>query len=97
VRQTKTNSSNCFRLEFSSFSTPTGTKVNLRPIHGKGAKERDMPLDQCLRKPIRQYLAAYRGLSYLFEGSEKGQPYPSRTVQKIYDNACANNLAAMKT
>jgi site-specific recombinase XerD len=58
-------------------------------IHGKGAKERDMPLDQCLRKPIRQYLAAYPGLSYLFEGSEKGQPYPSRTVQKIYDNACA--------
>jgi integrase/recombinase XerD len=58
-------------------------------IHGKGSKERDLPLDQCLRNPVRQYIAAHPGLSYLFEGSEKGQPYPSRTVQKIYDNACA--------
>jgi integrase/recombinase XerD len=57
-------------------------------IRGKGSKERDMPLDQCLRDPIQHYLTANPGLAYLFEGSEKGQPYPSRTVQKIYDNAC---------
>jgi hypothetical protein len=38
-----------------------------------------------IRKAI---LAANKGLVYLFEGSEKRQPYPPRTIQKIYDNAC---------
>lgn len=57
-------------------------------IHGKGSKERDMPLDQCMVLPIRRYLARNSDLVYFFEGSEKGRPYPSRTVEKIYDNAC---------
>jgi len=57
-------------------------------IHGKGSKERDVPLDQCLAEPVQQHLAANPGLKYLFEGSEKGKPYPPRTVQKIYDHAC---------
>jgi site-specific recombinase XerD len=57
-------------------------------IHGKGSKERDVPFDQCLMEPVRQFLAVNPGLQYLFEGSKKGEPYPPRTVQKIYDDAC---------
>jgi site-specific recombinase XerD len=57
-------------------------------IHGKGSKERDVPLDQCFHVPLKTHLAANKGLVYLFEGSEKRQPYPPRTIQKIYDNAC---------
>jgi site-specific recombinase XerD len=57
-------------------------------IHGKGSKERDVPLDQCFHVPLKAHLAANKGLAYLFEGSEKSQPYPPRTIQKIYDNAC---------
>ncbi len=58
-------------------------------IHGKGSKERLVPLDECLQGPLREHLAAHAGLTYLFEGSEKGRSYPKRTVEKIYDNACA--------
>jgi site-specific recombinase XerD len=57
-------------------------------IHGKGSKERDVPLDQCFHIPLKTYLAANRGLVYLFEGSEERRPYPPRTIQKIYDNVC---------
>ena len=57
-------------------------------IHGKGSKERDLPLDPCLAGPIRKHLAANPSLKYIFEGSEKGQHYPPRTIQKIYDNTC---------
>jgi integrase/recombinase XerD len=58
-------------------------------IHGKGAKERDLPLDQCFANPLRKHLTSNPGLVYLFEGRKKGHPYPRRTLQKIYDNACA--------
>ena len=61
---------------------------NIIRIHGKGSKERDMPLDLCLAKPIRQYLTRNPGLEFFFEGLEKGQSYPSRTIQSIYYNAC---------
>jgi site-specific recombinase XerD len=57
-------------------------------IHGKGSKDREVPLDTYLAGPIRKHLEDNPGLKFLFEGSEKGQPYPPRTVQKIYDNAC---------
>ncbi len=73
--------------------------VMLRPIHidfsrmviriqGKGSKERDLPLDPCLAGPIDRYIKENPGLNYLFEGVKKNKPYPPRTVQKIYDNAC---------
>lgn len=57
-------------------------------IHGKGTKERDLPLDQCIIEPMRNYVNVNSGLTYLFEGHSKGAPYPKRTIQKIYDNAC---------
>jgi integrase/recombinase XerD len=61
---------------------------NVIRIHGKGSKERDLPLDQCLAEPLRRYLKSNPNLHYLFEGSSKGRPYPRRTIEKIYDNAC---------
>jgi site-specific recombinase XerD len=57
-------------------------------INGKGTKQRDLPLDPCIAKPLRSYLQDYPGQKYLFEGSVKSAPYPSRTIQKIYHNAC---------
>jgi hypothetical protein len=42
-------------------------------IHGKGSKERVVPLDQCFYVPLKTHLAANKGLVYLFEGSEKRQ------------------------
>jgi integrase/recombinase XerD len=56
-------------------------------IHGKGSKERDLPIDECLVSLLRQHLSQKVGKVYLFEGREKGLPYPLRTIQKIYDNA----------
>ena len=56
-------------------------------INGKGSKQRDLPLDSCIAEPLRAYLQANTGLKYIFEGSVKSKPYPSRTIQKIYHNA----------
>ena len=57
-------------------------------INGKGSKQRDIPLDDCFVEPFKTYLSANPGLIYLLEGREKGKPYPPRTIQRIYDNAC---------
>jgi site-specific recombinase XerD len=45
----------------------------------------------CLKTGMSIDRAMYHGLTYLFEGREKGKPYPKRTIQKIYDNACSNS------
>jgi len=58
-------------------------------INGKGSKQRDLPLDSCIAAPLRSYLKTHSGQKYVFEGTVKGEPYPSRTVQKVYHNACA--------
>jgi site-specific recombinase XerD len=57
-------------------------------IRGKGAKERDLPIDPSIEPILRSYADAHSGQVYLFEGEEKGRPYPRRTIEKIYDNAC---------
>jgi integrase/recombinase XerD len=57
-------------------------------IHGKGSRERVLPLDPCFAEPLREHLARNPGRKYLFEGTTKGHPYPRRTIEKIYDNAC---------
>jgi len=58
-------------------------------IHGKGAKERDLTIDPSIAPILRDYLDQHPGQVYLFEGARKGLPYPRRTIEKIYDNACA--------
>jgi integrase/recombinase XerD len=73
--------------------------ANLRPEHidwdrhtirirGKGSKDRELPLDPCLAGPLRTHLRSRPGAAYLFGPADKDLPYPHRTIQKIYDNAC---------
>ena len=51
-------------------------------IHGKGSKERILPLDECLVEPIRKYLADNPRQKYLFEGTTAGRPYPLEPSRK---------------
>jgi site-specific recombinase XerD len=57
-------------------------------IKGKGSKDRQVMLDPCIAGFLEQYLSQRPNLVYLFEGQTKGSPYPKRTIEKIYDNAC---------
>jgi len=59
-------------------------------IHGKGAKDRDVPLEPFVAEALRAHLAASPDLVYVFEGADPGQPYSRRTISKIYEHACAN-------
>jgi len=61
---------------------------NVIRAHGKGSKERDLPIDETISPIIQEYLDSNPKLIYLFEGRRKGHPYPKRTIEKIYDNAC---------
>ena len=65
-------------------------------INGKGSKQRDVPLDPCLATPLQSYLAIHSQQTYLFEGRQKGKPYPPRTIQKIYENACRKSAINRK-
>jgi integrase/recombinase XerD len=57
-------------------------------IKGKGAKDRQVMLDPCIAVFLKEYLSKRPNLVYLFEGQTSGSPYPKRTIEKIYDNAC---------
>jgi len=57
-------------------------------IKGKGAKDRQVMLDPCIAGFLKIYLSKRPNLVYLFEGQTAGSPYPKRTIEKIYDNAC---------
>jgi integrase/recombinase XerD len=57
-------------------------------IKGKGAKDRQVMLDPCIAVFLKNYLSKRPNLVYLFEGQTAGSPYPKRTIEKIYDNAC---------
>ena len=55
---------------------------------GKGKKDRIVMLSTKLINRIKNYLTLYTPEAYLFEGAERGKPYPRRTIEKIFDNAC---------
>ena len=57
-------------------------------IKGKGSKERQVMLDPVLGHALKRYLAGKPDCRYVFEGQSKGSPYPKRTIEKIYENAC---------
>jgi len=65
-------------------------------IRGKGSKERDLPLDDCMVTPLNTYLSENPDLIYLFEGRKKGKQYPERTIQKIYENAAGKATVPRK-
>ncbi|MDD5673743.1 MAG: tyrosine-type recombinase/integrase [Chitinivibrionales bacterium] len=58
-------------------------------IRGKGSKDRQVMLDPGLASALKHYLSGNPGLIYIFEGRKTGSPYPKRTIEKIYDNACS--------
>ena len=57
-------------------------------IRGKGSKERELPIDDCFKTLLHDYLSANPNQTFLFEGMKKDRSYSRRTVQKIYDDAC---------
>jgi len=65
-------------------------RMLLRVAHGKGAKERLVPLSPRLLTELRTYWRTYRPGEWLFAGSTAGQPRAAATVQK----ACARAARA---
>jgi len=57
-------------------------------VHGKGSRERDLPIDELLEEPLKQWKAANTQTIYLFEGARKGKPSSRGSIQKIYEKAC---------
>ena len=57
-------------------------------VRGKGSKDRQVMLDPLLGDALRSHLAGRSGARYVFEGQTPGMPYPKRTIEKIYENAC---------
>jgi integrase/recombinase XerD len=57
-------------------------------IRGKGAKDRQVMLDPMLAQAVKEHLAGNPARRYVFEGQTPGMPYPKRTIEKIYENAC---------
>ena len=49
-----------------------GDRMIIHVRHGKGGKDRDVPLDTKLRETLREYYRWMRPKTYLFPGTEKG-------------------------
>ncbi len=62
-------------------------RMLLRVAHGKGAKERLVPLSPRLLTELRMYWQTYRPGEWLFGGSTAGQPRAAATVQKACQRA----------
>jgi site-specific recombinase XerD len=45
-------------------------------------------LDPVLGHALQEYLAGHPDCRYVFEGQTQKSPYPKRTIEKIYENAC---------
>jgi site-specific recombinase XerD len=57
---------------------------------GKGRKDRIVMLDQALSPQLRQWmLSPHCGSIFLFETQTPGKQVSKRTIQKVYENACA--------
>ena len=57
-------------------------RMQLRIAHGKGAKERLVPLSPRLLKELRDYWKQVRSPKYLFPGKTFDAPLSSTTIQK---------------
>ncbi|MBG9378409.1 tyrosine-type recombinase/integrase [Panacibacter sp. DH6] len=57
--------------------------------NAKGKKDRYVPLSPVLLDILRSYIKQYKTKPkmYLFESEQTGEPYPTRTVQKIFQMA----------
>lgn len=57
-------------------------------IHGKGSKERIVPLDSLLEQELHAYLTSSGSRRFVFEGTTPGRPYTKRSVAKVFEQAC---------
>ena len=57
-------------------------RMQIRITHGKGAKERCVPLSPRLLEELRSYWRAYRPSHFLFPGKAPDQPYADTSIQK---------------
>lgn len=55
--------------------------------HGKGAKDRQIPLSPTLLQLLREYWKIYRPVEFLFEGERSGAQMSERTVQAVFEHA----------
>jgi len=57
-------------------------RMQLRVAHGKGAKERLVPLSPRLLEALRTYWKEYRPTVFLFPGKKDDKPYAATSIQK---------------
>jgi len=65
------------------------SRMQLRVAHGKGNKERLVPLSPRLLTELRIYWKQYRPTEYLFPGRTTDRPYASTSIQKAIKKAAA--------
>jgi integrase/recombinase XerD len=63
------------------------TRGILRVNHGKGAKDRIVPVSEKVIEMLREYYKLEKPLNYLFEGSKAGQPYSSKSLENVLNQA----------
>ena len=63
--------------------------------HGKGAKDRQIPLSPTLLQLLREYWKLYRPVEFLFEGERSGAQMSERTVQARH--RCSSTSAGTPT
>jgi integrase/recombinase XerD len=58
------------------------SRMQLRVMHGKGAKQRLVPMSPRLLAALRSYWREYRPATYLFPGQDHATPLGGTTMQK---------------
>ncbi|NDA64016.1 MAG: hypothetical protein EBX50_18615, partial [Chitinophagia bacterium] len=56
-------------------------------LAAKGKKDRIVPLSKTTLKYLQHYYKAYKPKHHFFEGQYEGEPWSSRSLQKVLDNA----------
>jgi integrase/recombinase XerD len=69
----------CSQLQIADIDS---RRMQLRVAHGKGAKERHVPLSPRLLEALREYWKKYRPATYLFPGKTPDTPYAATSIQK---------------
>lgn len=69
----------CSHLQIADIDS---ARMQLRVAHGKGAKERHVPLSPRLLEALREYWMKCRPQAYLFPGKTPDKPYAATSIQK---------------
>ena len=72
------------------------TRMQLHVAHGKGAKQRHIPLSPRLLQALRSYWKEYRPATYLFPGKTADRPYAATSIQKAIKRS-AQRAKILKT